>query len=265
MQKTIDVLVDKAHEYMQLMATFNSTQGDKNRDLIANILESGVICSGLHPEVRRDIANMDSNTENIPVVVAGNLLDDIIYGSQEIQEMLERVAEFRKYDTDTFRDYGKFLSVMIARTLNKEQEIVLDTKNNAVVHVPDFYMNHSKQEYSYPWKMEKSLAYERDMLLIAHLGSRLKHGRVVVCGNVGRFFAYKNKGADVRLDGECSWRACYRMSGGTVTINGTAGHDTGRYAYGGQIVVNGTIRSIADDYNGKIFHNGRLVQQEMLG
>ncbi len=264
MQKTIDVLVEKAHEYMQLMTTFNCMQHTRHQNAIAKALKYGVVHNGLHPEVRRDLGEIDSNSEEVPVTLAGDLLDSTIYGSQEIQGMLDRVSEFREYDTVTFRDYGIFISVMIAHTLNKEEEMVLYTRNNADVYVPDFYMNcDGTKETSYPWKMKYLCAHERDKLLIAHLGSRLKHGRLVVCGNVGRFFAYKNSGADVELNGECGWRPCYNMSDGRVTINGIAGHDIGTYAYGGQIFVNGIIRNIADTYTEvhkyEIFHNRTLV------
>ncbi|MBI2146809.1 hypothetical protein HYU22_05730 [Candidatus Woesearchaeota archaeon] len=264
MQKTIEVLVGKAHKYMQQMASFRAGQYGRNQNLIAKALELG---GGFHPEVRRDLAVMDHDTTEVPFLVAGRLLDNTLYGPQEIQEMLDKVGEFTKYGSKTFCNYGTFLSVMIARTLNESDEMMLYTRNDAIVHVPDFYVSLDK-ETSYPWKMENSDIYEQDNLLIAHLGSRLKHGRLVVLGNVGKFFAYQNSGADVQLDGECGWRSCYEVSDGRVTINGTAGHALGEYARGGKIFVNGKIRSIGsyytEAYGHEIFNNGKLVPKEKL-
>lgn len=127
--------------------------------------------------------------------------------------------------------------------------MLLNTKNDAVVHVPSFYRHlvpvSPDEESPFPWMGREEMdTHNRDKALISYLACRLPRGKLVVQGNVGTFFAYQNDGADVQLDGECGWRACYGVSGGRVTINGTAGHETGEGACGGQIYVNGQIRSI---------------------
>jgi hypothetical protein len=184
--------------------------------------------------------------------------------------MINDVHKFKAFDPETFSKYGVFLSEMLRKTIDSDSNIehVLDTGNNSTVFVPDFFMYPNGIECIFPWKQEELKEYNRDNLLISYLASRLTKGSITLIGNVGNFFAAGNNGADITLNGECSWRPCYKMHDGRVTINGTSGHDLAVYATKGDIFVNGHLRSIGYEYTDaikhNIYHNGKLMSKEQV-
>ena len=260
MAQHFDQIIKKAHEYMHNIRSFSIGQQAIATELIKTFNENDKFNQNLHV--------MDYNSENIPTLLAENLLENITYTSTDIQHMLNSVSEFTKYNAETFHQYGTFLSVMIAQTLKTEKKISLNTHNKNNVHLPEHYIWPEekylfKEECSYPWGgIDKIKRHYKENKLISNLASKLQQGELIIIGNLGSFFATNNRGANITLCGESGWRPCYGMLSGTVTIKGTMGHEPATYSRGGEIRVYGAIRDEGNTRQAKIYHQHRLVEPE---
>lgn len=90
------------------------------------------------------------------------------------------------------------------------------------------------------------------------IGFRLKHGKILVHGNVGDYLGEHMSGGEVVVLGNAGYYAGYAMSGGRIIIQGNAGGHLGRYMSAGVIQIQGQIGSIAKPSGGKVYHKGVL-------
>lgn len=265
MDVNLEKLISSSHKFLDFMTLYYKEQDNLNAQLIFEEISGNAFSEEFMVRVRR----RDFDFISTPYRVSEELIKDIVIDYKKIQEMIDCVEIFRIYDPKIFSYYGVFISVMINKYLENNKELFIDTNNKSKVHVSDYYVDFYGRESSYPWKgIEKIDEYNRDNLLISNLGSRLKKGKVKINGNVGNFFAFQNKG-NIELNGECGWRPCYELSGGIITINGSAGHELAVCARNGKIFVNGGARSIGDyyttAYHHEIFINGEKIPKKDVG
>ena len=263
MANTLTQLVEKAHEFLTTYASFYSGQLHYNGQLIQEGLQKG----GFHPEVRQKITSRDVSIENFPYELAQRLLQDVEYTPQHIQMMIDNVKKFTKYDAVSFEKYGSFLSQMMIGVAASDPQLTFDTHNHSRVHVPSFFRWKGRESSFLIGNVDHLNEHYRKNGLISRLAARLSSPmNVILRGNVGSFFAAENKGADVRLDGECGWRPCYGIISGEVTINGIAGYELAAGARGGKISVNEEIRSVGAYYTSAFDHelylNGVMLPKE---
>lgn len=71
------------------------------------------------------------------------------------------------------------------------------------------------------------------------LAAGLKHGEVIIQGDVGDYVGVLNAGATIRVTKNAARYVADNMTAGTVVIEGDADYGTGQYCYGGIVIVRG--------------------------
>lgn len=252
--------------FIRLYSYFDQQEA-YNLDIIKEGFEKG----GFHPNVVQKVTKRDIEVMSRPHAVASDLLKNITFESKDIQEMVDSTGKFKKYSPALFAYYGYFLTEMLRKAIIQDSSnpMTLDTRNNAEVLKSDFFKCYPEEkEGTFPYKFEEMEEYQRDKLLISHMATNLDKGDITITGNVGNFFALKNRGANIKLKGDCGWRSCMGMNNGIIEITGNVGHDLGQYMNGGEIQVMGNIKSIndvyTDAYGGEIYLNGRLLPKKKV-
>ena len=184
---TVDQLIEKAQEYLHLISSFAYYQvKERNNILVLRSIGLGLLgLSNVDDAVSENSRSdnplnweerlivRDSDTLEVPFLLANDLLKNVSYGKLEIQTLLDRTTEFKKYSPDTFASYGTFLSVMIATVIEQDGELSIDTKNGT----PSYNENWFRTSWgisSYPLNgLEQMNEFYRDHSLISNLGSHL--------------------------------------------------------------------------------------------
>ena len=246
---TLNQLIQKTHEYLELISSFNGSQINEKNALLGSFDGSNCFDAIFNNSNswRQKAELMDQNSMEVPILLAEKVLETLIYGQEAIQLLINHTVEFSKYSPNTFNSYGKFLSVMMKQVLRCERELTINTHNRTLPHQDEWFRD-SFGYSTYPWKMDEMYRYMRDNLLISNFGSYLDSGKLNIIGNVGNFLASFNNGSEITLEGDCGWRTCYGMEKGTVLIKEKTSHGLGTYARGGTISVENEIKSIGSDY-----------------
>ncbi len=81
------------------------------------------------------------------------------------------------------------------------------------------------------------------------LGAGLKHGEVIVEGDVGDYVGVLNAGATIRVERSVGKYAGDNMTAGVIVVKGDADYGAGQYCYGGTLVVHGNAGNFTATMN----------------
>ncbi len=81
------------------------------------------------------------------------------------------------------------------------------------------------------------------------LGAGLKHGEIIVEGDVGDYLGVLNAGATIRVAQSAGKYVGDNMTGGVIVVQGNADYGAGQYCYGGTLVVHGNAGNFTATMN----------------
>jgi len=162
-----------------------------------------------------------------------------IHKSGALDEFIEKFLSYHKQATSNLGiDEGQFLDRPYKRKVIEEFAQVVSTLNYedddfAAVLTYGYFLSYAINMI----EEDEITIIINDQLVPDYLGMSLKHKKIIVKGNVGRFAGSYMESGQIIVHGYAGSELGERMSGGLIHVMNCAEHLTGNCMSGGKIIV----------------------------